>query len=331
VTVRTDEISVVVQGPVVGKVDDAPDVRLTAACLQSIRHHLPGAEIILSTWIGSDLRNLDFDRVVESVDAGSVSFSGVYNLGYNLNRQIRSSSAGLRHASRPYAMKLRSDMRIGGTGFLQLFDQFPARNNEWRVFDRRLVACNLVSQNVRRRGLPMCPSDWVHFGQTIDVRKLWDIPEDEGNNVARYFEHRERPKPDKNPILICRYAPEQYVWLHCLKKDGPVDFDHIWDSRPEVVKLTELTIANNLILADEDRLGIRFCKYRQQLQFRLLSYTHTEWLGLYRQYCDPGFRGVSSLRLAWERGGRNLAMITQRVASRMMNARLSRNENTAKS
>src|SRR4051812_3848818 len=48
--VSPEDISVVVQGPIVGRDHWPPSKRLTERCLASIRHQLPGAEIILSTW-----------------------------------------------------------------------------------------------------------------------------------------------------------------------------------------------------------------------------------------------------------------------------------------
>jgi len=316
-TIRPDEISIVVQGPINGKFDDPPAVRLTAACLASIRQHLSGAEIILSTWAGSDVRGLDFDQLVESADPGAKSFWRDSNWAFSLNRQIRSSAAGLRLVTRPYAMKLRSDMRIDGTAFLGLFERYPARHPDWQVFERRVVACTVISQNVRRWGLSLCPSDWVHFGTTADVRKLWDIPEDEGDTVSQYFLSHPRPVPDKNAMFLCRYAVEQYIWLNCIRKHAPVQFDHLWDTNDAIRQLTELTFANNLILADEMGLQITFCKYPQPRLHHLLSTTPAEWLALYRRHCDPKFRGVPTLRLLWDRSTRKGELLARKVWDRV--------------
>ena len=51
--IKSEEISVIVQGPIHKK--------RTKKTLQSIRTNLPNAEIILSTWEGSDVKGLDFD------------------------------------------------------------------------------------------------------------------------------------------------------------------------------------------------------------------------------------------------------------------------------
>jgi hypothetical protein len=318
VTVSPSEISVVVQGPV--------DRALTPRCLTSVRRHLPGAEVILSTWKGTDLAGLDYDRVIENDDPGAVvctrSDPKVY---YNVNRQIVSTVNGLRDATRLYAVKVRADMEFTGTGFLDLFDRFPARAGEWRVFERRVVTCTLPSQSVRRRGLPLCPSDWFDFGLRSDLLTLWDVPLDATHEVARYFENRPRPVPDRMTPFLHRYAAEQYVWLNCLRKFRPVELEHLGERRPGLRELTELTFANNFIMADEPILGVWFRKYPFHPSSRCGYMFHDEWKMLYREYCDPHFLGVNRRRywtehvkrvgeLAWFRGrSRLLALIERKV------------------
>src|SRR6266851_1380389 len=66
------DLSVVVQGPVVGGRRDPEERQLTRRCLASIRSCLPDAQIILSTWRGSDLAGLPFDVLVENDDPGPI-------------------------------------------------------------------------------------------------------------------------------------------------------------------------------------------------------------------------------------------------------------------
>ena len=60
--IDTNDISVVVQGAI--------DQINTPKCLRSIRKRLPGAEIILSTWEGSPIDGLDYDKLVLNKDPG---------------------------------------------------------------------------------------------------------------------------------------------------------------------------------------------------------------------------------------------------------------------
>ena len=60
--IDTKDISVVVQGAV--------DKENTPRCLKSLRKHLPGAEVILSTWEGTNTDGLDYDVVLYNQDPG---------------------------------------------------------------------------------------------------------------------------------------------------------------------------------------------------------------------------------------------------------------------
>ena len=71
--VATSDISVVVQGAIAGPSKDGKAYP-TRDCLLSIRRRLPGAEIILSTWKGSDVTGLDYDQLVLNDDPGAVEF-----------------------------------------------------------------------------------------------------------------------------------------------------------------------------------------------------------------------------------------------------------------
>lgn len=62
----TKDISVIVQGAI--------NKNETIKCLQSIRHYLPGAEIILSTWEGSNITDLDYDNLILSKDPGASNY-----------------------------------------------------------------------------------------------------------------------------------------------------------------------------------------------------------------------------------------------------------------
>ena len=61
--IKSKDISVVVQGAINSEV--------TPKCLESIRKYLPEAEIILSTWEGSDVVGLDYDKLVLNKDPGT--------------------------------------------------------------------------------------------------------------------------------------------------------------------------------------------------------------------------------------------------------------------
>ena len=131
--IDTRDISMVVQGAV--------DKVNTPCCLKSIRKHLPGAEIVLSTWEGTDIAGLDYDQVIFNKDPGACR-DGKTNIPNNLNRQLVSSQNGIKAARKRFCAKVRSDLIFRSSGFLNYFDKFPKRNPQYQVFRERVIFCS---------------------------------------------------------------------------------------------------------------------------------------------------------------------------------------------
>lgn len=272
------EVSVVVQGPVVGGPDEPADQRVTKLALDSARAVYPDAEIILSTYVGTDSRGLDADHVIFSEDPGPVpSRDQILHIPNNVNRQIVTTRAGLKKASRPLAMKLRSDMLVVHDAPLTLFGSWPARADSLRLLSERVLVPTKYSFNPRRvfadyRFL-YAVSDWCHFGTRADLLDLWSAPSFDSS-----FEW-----------LLGRrvVASEQWLWMSFLNRhDAGAAFD-----RPDALQHSELSIANNAILLEVEDLGVAFTKFVPSARIQMALYTHGEWLRLYRRYCS-GQRAV---------------------------------------
>lgn len=287
-------ISVVVQGPIVGKPTDPSEQRYTLRCINSIRKHLPGAEIVLSTWRGSDLLGLSYDILVESDDPGGWNCrkEGEPSILFNINRQIATTRAGLLAATRPYAVKIRSDMVFTGTGFLNYFRKYQVRSSAWKILRDRVITPTVYARNPRRTwAFPFHPSDWFFFGWREDLLNIWDIPFSREPETSRWFETHHRPTDDCDPGAMNRYNPEQYMWVSFLRKHGEVPFEHKSDFRYDALSVSELTIANNLVVAELKQLGVKSLKTPTIIMREWASlYSHGEWLRLYGKYCHPGIR-----------------------------------------
>lgn len=289
-TIDFRDISVVVQGPIVGGPDDSNDVRLTHRCVESIRRHLSGAEIIISTWEGSNLIGLSHDIAVFSTDPGGCIFHKDKKYFNNINRQLVSTLAGLRVASKKYCIKIRSDMELTGSDFLKYFGVFLARNEELSFLKERVLVSTVYSRNPHRN-LPFAfhPSDWFCFGYLEDVLDMWDVPLADEPGMSRYFEFNDRPNPDFFPHFLNKYFPEQYLWVNFLRKHVQVDFDFFADKRNSVLDFSEKSLSANLVLLDPKKLNVKFLKYNVNLEDRISLYTHWEWQKLYKKYCDTQF------------------------------------------
>lgn len=292
--IGSSDISVVVQGPVISAPELAPAAGLTARCLESIRRHLPDAEIVLSTWSGSDTLGMMYDLLVENDDPGSQICHSRVSLYNNVNRQIVSSLAGIKRATRPYTVKVRSDILFTGSGFLEYFGKYPCRCDQMRFLRERVLNCTLYAKNPRRHfPFPFHPSDWFFFGLREDLLAIWDIPLAQEPEMSRWFETHPRPVPDLFPHLLLRNLPEQYIWIAFLHKFEDINLAFPWERSPQTVDLSERSFANNLVFLEPHRIGIRSLKHPLTLDNWASVYSLAEWERLYRRYCDPHYQAHS--------------------------------------
>ena len=278
-----------------GKSDAPREERWTLLGLESLQKHLPGCEIVLSTWKGADAADLPCDILVQSNDPGSLRLRpweedrpDNYS---NTNRQIVSTLAGVKAATRPYVLKIRSDMVLNGAGFLNYFNRYTERVDEWKVTRERVLCCTTYSSNPRReRGYCFHPSDWVYFGLREDVLDLWELP------------------LQSDEVLHALRA-EQVLWVAFLQKHGAIEFNDYEEKSPELLRLSELTIANNLVLLNMAQWQAVAMRKRAE-KFRASLYSAGEWVRLYNAYCGGK-----------ERPGPDLESMAKRVATRLHFAR----------
>jgi hypothetical protein len=222
---RPVDVSVVVQGAINA---------LTPAVLASVREHFPGAELILSTWEGSDVAGLDTDVTpILNRDPGPIDSPTRPNAN-NVNRMVVSTQAGLAKASRPIAVKLRTDTRLAGPDCLEAFARSTSlvRPRHYRVFTERVVVGQRFTRNPIRSAFTHHPSDIIQVGLTEDLRLLWSAKNADPSNSA----------------------PEQYVWLECLKEAGvPVGADPPALTWRNIFR-SEAALMANFVVAD---LGVQ--------------------------------------------------------------------------
>jgi len=289
------EISVVMQGPIVGKSTASESEQLTRRCVQSVRNYLPGAELILSTWNGSDISGIEFDVLVENEDPGPVKTFAEKSV--NINRQIESTRMGVRSASRNYILKLRTDTELTSASMLDYFELFLTRSEEKRIFENRVLVWEILTKAPSRSEVGCYhSSDIVCFGTANDIRLLWDVP--------LYTRSEEQLQADKllvsqsrgNAVPISFQCSEQYVWLQAINKREKA-FLPSHPTRKDG-ETSDFYLANNFVVLNEDQLGIRWKNgLRVNRSAWAETYSHAEWQQLYRKYCDPGF----SAAVAWQK------------------------------
>lgn len=295
--VASDEISVVIQGAIGS--DELPE-----QVVDSVRRHLPGAEVIISTWAGARELQADADVRVESVDPGA-PWQVHEEWPSNTNRLLVSTLAGLRASRRPYTLKLRTDTPVSGTGFLKLFGAYPERGSALRLLRERMVVINYYCWNPETSPFGLFGvADTVNFGRTDDLLAVWDRPlDDEPANTTWFLTHS-RPDPEHALLPAFRYAPEQLLWLGFLRKHLAVPFAHFLDDNPVARLLAQLSAANNLVIAEPERFGVTLPKFagRAALAPDALV-THAMWQTLHERFCLNSPNGaVEAVVAELERG-----------------------------
>jgi len=271
---------VVVQGPIAPGGLETP--HSTAAVLASVRRVLPEAELILSTWLNENVTGLNPDKLVQPIDPGPQIMDATGTVGRkfnNVNRQIVSTLAGLRLATRPWAVKLRSDTYLANDGFRRLIDEESPRDENWKIFSRRVVACDIGCLNPRQVPALFHVSDLFLAGQTNDLRKLWDIPLAPEPETSQWLVGKTRPWVVWTPDgFFTRYTPEQYIWMTCLRGQGQAfELAHPGDAPPRLAWQSERLFLNNFRPSATRDLGIVFPPRLDEMRTLGIQYTAENW------------------------------------------------------
>jgi len=273
--IDTKDISVVVQGAV----GDT-----TKQCLKSIREFLPGAEIILSTWAGTNVDGCDYDDVIFNKDPGALSYTDkkISKLN-NINRQIVSTIASIKKSNRKYVLKFRPDFILKNNDFLKYFDLYGKNaGDEYKIFQHKILTCtNFTRASSALNGrLLFHPSDMILFGLRDDLLNLFDIPQQT---------NFENDKIIIDKVKQLKYVPEQYLWISCLRKNGHViNYDGRPNNNTELWEKSEKYLVSNFIPISWANFGlippIKFYNFYENDYFTII--TQIEYIALYNKYCD---------------------------------------------
>lgn len=247
ITIPAKDISVVIQGSLLrGKREGIE------RCLGSLAMVLPEAEIIISTWENEDICLIpSYVKVVTSKDPGC--FWETPYRAYNLNRQIVSTLAGIKAATRPYCLKLRSDHALLNTNFLRVSASRPGT-----LFSAPLTITNLYVRNPEKYPLIFHVSDVVQFGATQDLSQYWDSELFDENDVLHPLDQRNLFQQ----LFSTRFklVPEQAATLRWLssKHNIVVKLNKVNDINPSLLKLWAEILTTNFTLINWQESGVIF-------------------------------------------------------------------------
>lgn len=268
--IKTEEISVVISGPVYGSVNDTEDKRWTFLACKSVRKMLPKAELILSTWEGTNCENIDYDQLVLSKDPGP-------NID-NVNRQILSRREGIKRAARKYVLAFRSESYIANTNFLNYFGKYSLHGGQCRFLKERVV---IPAATPFRSGELFHMGDWYYFGLKEDLYELWDLPLCKLSAANK----------EKGKIF---YNAHRYLITSFIRKHMPLKFDVARDINCRNRELYGRIMAENFVIVELKEFGLVSYKYPKsfhkclsnQLWHYWASFTFNDWKKLYNKYCN---------------------------------------------
>lgn len=282
--INSSDISVVVQGPICFE----KDVCLTSKVCDSIRKYLPNAEIILSTWEGEKFDLVDHDKLVinKPIKSQMMYIIWTNNLRlYSVNHQIITTLNGIKQASRKYVLKLRSDLSLSGTEFINFFERYQSvpENEEyksWKIFNRRIVTLPTFDAN-KKYGLCFNVCDWFFFGTKGDVYDYFNIP-------LVDFDSLYIKEGDDYPRGEYNLPAEQYLCVTFIKKHIDINMTRGDEKNNKLIEDFEIFLANNIIPVAANKANLLSLKYDgcsyATPTYKSDFYFFNKWIKLYNKY-----------------------------------------------
>jgi hypothetical protein len=254
---------------------------LAEISIQSIRKYFPNSEVILSTHQGSDVSHLDYDKLaLTEKDIFKLVENDKFGNFMNANNQLRTTQAGLELATRPYLVKIRTDMFFENTKILTLLNNRPSRVNSHRVITREpVIVLNWSTVNPDAfLKLLHHPSDQLYAGTTDDIRSIWSCPS-YPTSYMRWFETHPYPKDAQHGDYLQRYRAESWIWYNYVKEYCSFDFPDSYTFSQEQKNESKMLMVSNLMVVSNKMAGVSSSKNGNpswRSQVKMLSYF--DWL-----------------------------------------------------
>ncbi|WP_205952053.1 WavE lipopolysaccharide synthesis family protein [Pantoea stewartii] len=247
------------------------DIKYTVDIL---REYFNNPEIILSTndklFAEHYKKNNHFDKVIFCENEGelpSLKFPDKLDstvVNNNINKQISCCYLGIKNATYPLVMKLRTDQIILNNDILALWsliDQIP-QSSEAR--NKRVITSSVFSINPRySERMPFHISDMFQFGYKEDLLNYYSAPAYPFKYSIWYEKNIHRIGSNRyEKAFRSKYAVEQWLALHYIYKnerDFPIAFHN--DHSEKIVDEFESVFPEYFIVAHPDDIGLRVSKF----------------------------------------------------------------------
>lgn len=231
--------------------------------LKTLRENFPKAEIIFSTWKNTDVRPYEklIDNAVFSEDPGGYAHGFYKKEVYvnNLNRQIVSTVAGIKLATRPYVIKLRTDFTLASDELFKFWNKYKRRNEQYRLFGHRIIVASVYSRlysDQTKIPTPFHPSDFFGCGLKDDMLLFWSSAPLATKEELSEWKYR---YPQRSPYKYCqwRFAPEQTLLLNAVLTKFPgIKFYDWTDLKEDILSFSNHILINNFIFVDPQQIGL---------------------------------------------------------------------------
>jgi hypothetical protein len=267
-----EDITFVIQGPLGKYINKS---------VFSIRKYYPKSSIIISTWENENFDNVancnDIEFVV-SKDPGAVSDHVNGSKKDNVNRQIISTSAGLKLVKTKYTVKTRPDIVFKNSALIKYYNKHSQK--QIKLFSESILVPNYNVKNPDLISIIFHPSDLLILGPTIDIKNYFNIPLRQKKDSQLMKSNFKPPRDYQNVYsnLLTLHTAESYIFTEYLKKIGFTENILTCFSNSREKKQVWLDLlANNFIVVDPFRLGVRFVKYPLRELKSYYSLTYFEW------------------------------------------------------
>jgi hypothetical protein len=288
-----EQISFIIQGPV-PQYNTNSWFKLKNNLLR-LRNLFPKSEIILSTWYGSNTDNLFFHKLILNKDPMAFKVVSIWEdqvFELNINRQIVSTINGLKHSSRLYSVKIRTDNVLVNQNILYLIGKsINLKKSKLSLFNNHIITLPAINpfwgvrggKNLLYRSNLLIP-DWFFAGQTNDLIELWNVP------LVSYENYNGQKVFNVNKITNF-YSPEQYILYQLMNKNNiKIKILNSYEKlRKSIINESEFFLVSNFIFIPANILGLISDKYPNASYaavpiFSQGLYTYKEWRFLYYKY-----------------------------------------------
>lgn len=284
------DVCVILQGPL--KLEN----NFTLETVKFYTKLYPKCSIVVSTWDTEDATVL---REIEKYGATVIKNKKPQKTGLgNMNFQLVSTKAGIKFAENigaKYVLKTRTDQRVGKYNFLEYMEGletlFEINNDYLNLGQNQRIIVHQGSTG-GNMFIPYFISDFLYFGTTEDIKKLFSIELDEKISMS-YKERAEWINGLSENVSVMEYyektAPEIKIIKTYIEKYSKKKVKNSVKDYWEFVK-------NYLICVSWDDIGLFWYKYNYQNESdifhlfeerdtydRYLQYNWTfqNWLNLY--------------------------------------------------